>query len=241
VGFAVGGSLATPDRQEVPETFRITLQGRALDEFASRDVKVLVVGNPANTNALIAMKNAPSLKPTQFTAMMRLDHNRALTQIAQKVGRPVSSVKKMTIWGNHSATQYPDVFRAEVDGKPAWPMINDQQWLESNFIPTIQKRGAAIIDARGLSSAASAANAAMDHVRNWVNGTPDGDWVSMGIPSDGSYGIPKDVMYGFPVTCTNGQYEIVQGLAIDDFSREMMNKTLAELEEERGGVAHLLG
>ena len=216
-------------------------QGRALDEFASRDVKVLVVGNPANTNALIAMKNAPSLKPTQFTAMMRLDHNRALTQIAQKVGRPVSSVKKMTIWGNHSATQYPDVFRTEVDGKAAWPMINDQQWLESNFIPTIQKRGAAIIDARGLSSAASAANAAMDHVRNWVNGTPDGDWVSMGIPSDGSYGIPEGLMYGFPVTCKGGQYSIVKGIDVSDFSRSKMQATQKELEEERDGVKHLLG
>jgi malate dehydrogenase len=216
-------------------------QGRALDEFASRDVKVLVVGNPANTNALIAMKSAPSLKPTQFTAMMRLDHNRALTQVAQKVGRPVSSVKKMTIWGNHSATQYPDLFRTEVDGKAAWPMINDQQWLESNFIPTIQKRGAAIIDARGLSSAASAANAAMDHVRNWVNGTPDGDWVSMGIPSDGSYGIPEGLMYGFPVTCKDGQYSIVKGIDISDFSRSKMQATQRELEEERDGVKHLLG
>jgi malate dehydrogenase len=216
-------------------------QGRALDEFASRDVKVLVVGNPANTNALIAMKNAPSLKPTQFTAMMRLDHNRALTQIAQKVGRPVSSVKKMTIWGNHSATQYPDVFRTEVDGKAAWPMINDQQWLESTFIPTIQKRGAAIIDARGLSSAASAANAAMDHVRNWVNGTSDGDWVSMGIPSDGSYGIPEGLMYGFPVTCKDGQYSIVKGIDVSDFSRSKMQATQKELEEERDGVKHLLG
>jgi malate dehydrogenase len=216
-------------------------QGRALDEFAARDVKVLVVGNPANTNALIAMNNAPSLKPTQFTAMMRLDHNRALTQIAQKVGRPVSSVKKMTIWGNHSATQYPDVFRAEVDGKAAWPMIDDQQWLESTFIPTIQKRGAAIIDARGLSSAASAANAAMDHVRNWVHGTPDGDWVSMGIPSDGSYGIPEGLMYGFPVTCSGGQYSIVKGIDISEFSRSKMQATQQELEEERDGVRHLLG
>ncbi|MCX7197757.1 MAG: malate dehydrogenase [Proteobacteria bacterium] len=191
-------------------------QGRALDEFASRDVKVLVVGNPANTNALIAMKSAPSLKPTQFTAMMRLDHNRALTQVAQKVGRPVSSVKKMTIWGNHSATQYPDLFRTEVDGKAAWPMIN-------------------------LSSAASAANAAMDHVRNWVNGTPDGDWVSMGIPSDGSYGIPEGLMYGFPVTCKDGQYSIVKGIDISDFSRSKMQATQKELEEERDGVKHLLG
>jgi malate dehydrogenase len=216
-------------------------QGRALDEFAARDVKVLVVGNPANTNALIAMKNAPSLKPTQFTAMMRLDHNRSLTQIAQKLGKPVSAVKKMTIWGNHSATQYPDLFRAEVDGKPVWPMINDQAWLESTFIPTIQKRGAAIIDARGLSSAASAANAAMDHIRNWVHGTPAGDWVSMGIPSDGSYGIPEGIMYGYPVTCSGGTFQIVPGIDISDFSRGKMQATLKELQEERDGVKHLLG
>ena len=216
-------------------------QGQALDKVASRDVKVLVVGNPANTNALIAMKNAPSLKPQQFTAMMRLDHNRSLTQIAQKTGNAVSDVKKMTIWGNHSATQYPDVFQAEVGGKKAWPMINDQAWLESTFIPTVQKRGAAIIDARGLSSAASAANAAMDHVRNWVNGTPDGDWVSMGIPSDGSYGIPEGVLYGYPVTCKNGTYEIVKGIEISEFSRKRMDATLQELHEERDGVKHLFG
>src|SRR5476651_254448 len=194
-------------------------QGQALDKVGARSVKVLVVGNPANTNALIAMKNAPSLKPQQFTAMMRLDHNRSLTQIAQKVGKPVSSVKKMTIWGNHSATQYPDVFQAEVDGKKAWPMINDQAWLESTFIPTVQKRGAAIIEARGLSSAASAANAAIDHVHDWVLGSRDGDWVSMGIPSDGSYGIPEGVVFGFPVTCKNGEYKIVQGLEISAFAR----------------------
>ena len=175
-------------------------QGQALDRVADRNVKVLVVGNPANTNALIAMKNAPSLKPQQFTAMMRLDHNRALTQIAQKVNQPVSAVHKMTIWGNHSATQYPDLFQAEVGGKKVWPMINDQAWLESTFIPTVQKRGAAIIDARGLSSAASAANAAIDHIRNWSLGTNAGDWVSMGIPSDGSYGIPEGILYGYPVT-----------------------------------------
>jgi len=216
-------------------------QGRALDEFASRDVKVLVVGNPANTNALIAMKNAPSLKPTQFTAMMRLDHNRSLTQIAQKVGRPVASVKKMTIWGNHSATQYPDLFRTEVDGKAAWPMINDQAWLESTFIPTIQKRGAAIIEARGLSSAASAANAAMDHIRNWVHGTPAGDWVSMGVPSDGSYGIPEGIIYGYPVTCAGGKYDIVKGIEVSDFSTAKMQATLKELQEERDGVKQLLG
>jgi malate dehydrogenase len=216
-------------------------QGQALDKVADRNVKVLVVGNPANTNALIAMKNAPSLKPQQFTAMMRLDHNRSLTQIAQKVGKPVSSVKKMTIWGNHSATQYPDVFHAEVDGKKAWPMINDQAWLESTFIPTVQKRGAAIIEARGLSSAASAANAAIDHVRDWVLGTPAGDWVSMGIPSDGSYGIPEGVLYGYPVTCKNGSFEIVKGLEVSEFSRKRMDATLKELQEERDGVTSLLG
>jgi malate dehydrogenase len=216
-------------------------QGKALSAVASRDVKVLVVGNPANTNCLIAMKNAPGLKPTQFTAMMRLDHNRALTQVAQKVGKPVSSVKKMTIWGNHSATQYPDLFQAEADGKKVWPLINDQEWLEKTFIPTIQKRGAAIIEARGLSSAASAANAAMDHMRTWVYGTPDGDWVSMGIAADGSYGIAEGVMYGYPCTCKNGKFEIVKGLEISDFSRARMQATLKELHEERDGVKHLLG
>ena len=216
-------------------------QGQALDKVADRGVKVLVVGNPANTNALIAMKNAPGLKPQQFTAMMRLDHNRSLTQIAQKVGKPVSSVKKMTIWGNHSATQYPDVFQAEVDGRRAWPMINDQAWLEAAFIPMVQKRGAAIIEARGLSSAASAANAAIDHVRDWVLGTPAGDWVSMGIPSDGSYGIPEGVLYGYPVTCKGGSFEIVKGLEVSDFSRKRMDATLKELHEERDSVKHLLG
>ena len=216
-------------------------QGKALSAVASRDVKVLVVGNPANTNCLIAMKNAPGLKPTQFTAMMRLDHNRALTQVAQKVGKPVSSVKKMTIWGNHSATQYPDLFQAEADGKKVWPLINDQEWLEKTFIPTIQKRGAVIIEARGLSSAASAANAAMDHMRTWVYGTPDGDWVSMGIAADGSYGIAEGVMYGHPCTCKNGKFEIVKGLEVSDFSRARMQATLKELHEERDGVKHLLG
>src|ERR1044071_7163995 len=175
-------------------------QGQALDKVASRNVRVLVVGNPANTNCLITMKNAPSLKPSQFTAMMRLDHNRATSQLAAKVGKPVTAIRKVTIWGNHSATQYPDVFQAEADGKKIWPMINDQSWLETTFIPTVQKRGAAIIDARGLSSAASAANAAVDHVRDWVGGTRDGDWVSMGIPSDGSYGLPEGMIYGYPVT-----------------------------------------
>ena len=216
-------------------------QGQALDKVADRNVKVLVVGNPANTNCLIAMKNAPSLKPAQFTAMMRLDHNRATSQVAQKVGKAVSNIKKMTIWGNHSATQYPDLFQAEAEGKKVWPMINDQAWLESAFIPTVQKRGAAIIDARGLSSAASAANAAIDHVRDWSLGTRDGDWVSMGIPSDGSYGIPEGVLYGYPVTCKGGKFEIVKGIEVSDFSRKRMDATLKELHEERDGVKHLLG
>ena len=216
-------------------------QGKALDAVAKRDVRVLVVGNPANTNCLIAMKNAPSLKPTQFTAMMRLDHNRSLTQVAQKLGKPVSAVRKMTVWGNHSATQYPDVFQAECDGRKVWPMINDQQWLEKTFIPTVQKRGAAIIEARGLSSAASAASAAIDHVRDWVLGTPQGDWVSMGIPADGSYGIPEGVLYGMPVTCRNGKHEVVKGLEISEFSRKRMDATLKELHEERDGIRQLLG
>jgi malate dehydrogenase len=215
-------------------------QGRALDAVASRKVRVLVVGNPANTNCLIAMKNAPSLKPTQFTAMMRLDHNRAVSHLAQKIGKPLSSVRKVTIWGNHSATQYPDVFQAECEGKKIWPMINDQAWLESSFIPMVQKRGAAIIEARGLSSAASAANAAMDHVRDWIDGTRPGNWVSMGVPSDGSYGIPEGVIYGYPVTCDGGKYKIVKGLQISDFSRARMNATLKELQEERDGIGHLI-
>ena len=220
-------------------------QGQALDKVADRNVKVLVVGNPANTNCLIAMKNAPGLKPTQFTAMMRLDHNRATSQVAQKVGKAVSSIRKMTIWGNHSATQYPDLFQAEIAegtaGKKVWPLINDQAWLESTFIPTVQKRGAAIIEARGLSSAASAANAAIDHVRDWSLGTRDGDWVSMGVPSDGSYGIPEGVLYGYPVTCKGGKYELVEGIEVSEFSRKRMDATLKELHEERDGVKHLLG
>jgi malate dehydrogenase len=216
-------------------------QGSALDKVASRDVKVLVVGNPANTNCLIAMKNAPSLKPTQFTGMMRLDHNRATSQLAAKLGKPVTSIRKVTVWGNHSATQYPDVFQAEADGKKAWPLVNDQAWLESQFIPTVQKRGAAIIAARGLSSAASAANAAICHVRDWVHGTRDGDWVTMGVPSDGSYGIPEGVIYGYPVTCKGGRYEVVKGIEISEFSRKRMDATLKELHEERDGVKGLLG
>jgi malate dehydrogenase len=220
-------------------------QGQALDKVAKRNVKVLVVGNPANTNCLIAMKNAPSLKREQFTGMMRLDHNRASSQIAHKVSKPVASIRKVTVWGNHSATQYPDLFQAEVwemsAGKKVWPMINDQAWLENTFIPTVQKRGAAIIDARGLSSAASAANAAIDHVRDWVSGTKEGDWVTMGVPSEGSYGIPEGVIYGYPVTTKGGQYQIVKGIEISDFSRKRMEATLKELHEERDGVKHLLG
>jgi malate dehydrogenase len=216
-------------------------QGRALDAVAKRDVKVLVVGNPANTNCLIAMKNAPGLAPTQFTSMMRLDHNRAVSQIAHKIGKPIASVTKVTVWGNHSATQYPDLFQAECEGKKVWPQINDQAWLESNFIPTVQKRGAAIIEARGLSSAASAANAAIDHIRDWVLGTPEGNWVSMGIPSDGSYGVPEGVLYGYPVTCKNGKFSIVKSVELSEFSRKRMDATLKELHEERDGIKHLLG
>ena len=217
-----------------------TVQGKALDAVASRDVKVLVVGNPANTNAYIAMKSAPSLPAKNFTAMLRLDHNRALSQLSAKAGVAVGDIEKLIVWGNHSPTMYPDYRFATAGGASLKDKVGDENWNRTDFIPKVGKRGAAIIEARGLSSAASAANAAIDHIRDWVLGT-NGKWTTMGIPSDGSYGIPKDVMYGFPVTCTNGQYEIVQGLAIDDFSREMMNKTLAELEEERAGVAHLLG
>jgi malate dehydrogenase len=213
-------------------------QGKALDEVASRDVKVLVVGNPANTNCLIAMKNAPSLKPTQFTAMMRLDHNRAMTQVAQKAGKAVTDVKKMSIWGNHSATQYPDVFHAEVGGQNAARLINDQAWIEGTFIPTVQKRGAAIIEARGLSSAASAANAAIDHVRDWVMGT--NEWVSMGVPSDGSYGIPEGLVFGFPCTTSGGQYTIVKGVEHGDFAKGKIAATQKELNEERAAIEHLL-
>ncbi|MBI3375684.1 MAG: malate dehydrogenase [Betaproteobacteria bacterium] len=216
-------------------------QGQALNRVARRDVKVLVVGNPANTNALIAMKNAPELKPAQFTAMMRLDHNRATSQIAQKIGKPIASVRKVAVWGNHSATQYPDVFQAECEGAKVWPMINDQAWLEGTFIPTVQKRGAAIIEARGLSSAASAANAAIDHVRNWVLGSPEGDWVSMGIPADGNYGIGEGVLYGYPVTCKGGEYQVVKGIEVSEFARKHMDATLKELHEERDGIKHLLG
>jgi malate dehydrogenase len=215
-------------------------QGKALDRVASRSVKVLVVGNPANTNCLIAMKNAPGLEPTQFTGMMRLDHNRAASQIGHKISQPVTSLTKITVWGNHSATQYPDIFHAECDGKKIWPMIDDQAWLEQSFIPTVQKRGAAIIDARGLSSAASAANAAIDHVRDWISGSRDGDWVTMGVPSDGSYGIAEGVIFGYPVTCRGGGYQVVKGIEISDFSRKRIDATLKELHEERDSVKSLL-
>ena len=215
-------------------------QGKALDAVAARDLRVLVVGNPANTNALIAMKNAPSLKPQCFTAMTRLDHNRALSQLAEKTGAHVNDIQKMIIWGNHSATQYPDINHCFVKGKPARSLV-ETAWVEKDFIPTVQQRGAAIIKARGASSAASAASAAIDHVRDWFRGSAAGDWVSMGIPSDGSYGIPEGVIYSYPVVCRGGHYEIVQGLAIDEFSRQRMDATHRELLEERDGVKDLLG
>jgi malate dehydrogenase len=217
-----------------------TAQGKALNEVAQRTVKVLVVGNPANTNAYIAMKSAPSLPKKNFTAMLRLDHNRALSQLAAKAQVPVGSIKKLIVWGNHSPTMYPDYRFATADGVSLKAKINDENWNRTVFIPTVGKRGAAIIEARGLSSAASAANAAIDHVRDWLAGS-HGEWVTMGVPSDGSYSIPQDVMYGFPVTTANGEYTLVQGLEIDAFSRERMDATLKELEEERAGVSALLG
>jgi malate dehydrogenase len=213
-------------------------QGRALNAHAKRSVKVLVVGNPANTNSLIAQQNAPDLDPNCFTAMVRLDHNRAMSQLADKTGAHNSDVKKMIIWGNHSSTQYPDIHHATVKGKAALSLV-DQAWYEKEFIPTVQQRGAAVIKARGSSSAASAANAAIDHMRSWALGTDDGDWVSMGIPSDGSYGIAPGVIYGYPVTCKNGKFAIVQGLEINAFSRARLDATDKELREERAGVEHL--
>ena len=215
-----------------------TVQGKSINDHASRDVKVLVVGNPANTNAYIAMKSAPDLNPGQFTAMLRLDHNRALSQVAAKTGKAVKDIKNLTVWGNHSPTMYADYRFATINGESVKDMINDQEWNANVFLPTVGKRGAAIIEARGLSSAASAANAAIDHMRDWALGT-NGEWVTMGIPSDGSYGIPEGVMYGVPVTCENGQYTRVEGLEIDAFSRERMNVTLEELEGERAAIAHL--
>jgi malate dehydrogenase len=214
-------------------------QGAAISANAKKNIKVLVVGNPANTNSLIAMHNAPNTDPRQFTAMTRLDHNRAISQLAQRVNKPVTSIKKMTIWGNHSTTQYPDLFHCEVDGKNAAQLVNDQSWIEETYIPTVAKRGAAVIKARGSSSAASAANAAIDHVRNWVLGTPAGDWVSMSVPSDGSYGVPEGLISSFPCTCANGDYSIVQGLDIDAFSRARIDASVAELLEERDAVKEL--
>jgi malate dehydrogenase len=216
-----------------------SVQGKAMDQHASRDIRVLVVGNPANTNALIAASNAKSLDRRQFTAMTRLDHNRALYQIAAKLGTHVNDVRRVTIWGNHSSTQYPDLHHATVGGKPALAQV-DAAWYAEEFIPVVQQRGAAIIKARGASSAASAASAALDHMRTWALGSAEGDWVSMGIPSDGSYGIPEGVVYSYPVTCREGQYQIVQGLEINAFSRERMDATYQELKEERDGVAALL-
>ncbi len=217
-----------------------TAQGAALNKVASRDVKVLVVGNPANTNAYIAMKSAPDLNPANFTAMLRLDHNRALSQLANKAGVPVGDIEKLVVWGNHSPTMYPDYRFATVNGESLKDRINDADWNANTFIPEVGKRGAAIIEARGLSSAASAANAAICHMRDWALGS-NGKWVTMGVPSDGSYGIPEGIIYGVPVITENGKYTRVEGLEVDDFSRAAMDKTLAELEEERAGVAHLLG
>ncbi|MEO8383933.1 MAG: malate dehydrogenase [Betaproteobacteria bacterium] len=216
-----------------------TVQGKALDAVASRDVKVLVVGNPANTNAYIAMKSAPGLPAENFTAMLRLDHNRALSQLATKSGKQVESIEKLIVWGNHSPTMYPDYRFATIGGAPAPALISDEEWYKNTFIPTVGKRGAAIIEARGLSSAASAANAAIDHVHDWVLGS-NGKWVTMGVPSDGSYGIPEGVIYGVPVICSGGRYSVVKDLEIDAFSRGKMDATLKELEEERAAVAHML-
>ena len=216
-----------------------TVQGAALNEVANPNVKVVVVGNPANTNALITQHSAPNLNPANITALLRLDHNRALSQAAQKTGIHTSDMRKMIVWGNHSVTQYPDLSQLTANGEKVWDKINDQEWYENTFIPTVAKRGAAIIEARGFSSAASAANAAIEHMRDWVLGTPAGDWTTMGIPSDGSYGIPAGVIYGYPVTCKNGSYEIVQGLEVSDFSRQKMDATYQELLEEHDGVKHL--
>ncbi|HUO74422.1 MAG TPA: malate dehydrogenase [Solirubrobacteraceae bacterium] len=214
-------------------------QGQALNAHAASDIKVLVVGNPANTNSLIAQSNAPDIPRERFTAMTRLDHNRAIAQLAKKAGAQITDITNMTIWGNHSATQYPDIFHAKVAGQSAAEVVSDQQWLEGDFIPTVQKRGAAIIEARGASSAASAANAAIDHVHDWVLGTPAGDWVSMAIPSTGAYGVEEGVISSFPVTCSDGSYEVVEGLDLDDFSRSRIDATVNELKEERDAVREL--
>lgn len=214
-------------------------QGHAIGEVAKRDVRVLVVGNPANTNALIALSHARGIEPGRFTAMTRLDHNRAISQLATKVQRPVSVVRRMTVWGNHSTTQYPDLSHCEVDGRNAAELVGDRAWIEETFIPTVAKRGAAVIKARGSSSAASAANAAIDHVRSWALGTPEGDWVSMSVPSDGSYGVPEGIVSSFPCTCSDGEYSVVRGLDIDDFSRGRIDASVRELQDERDAVRAL--
>ena len=214
-------------------------QGEAIAKNAKKDIKVLVVGNPASTNALIALNNAAGIDPRQFTAMTRLDHNRAMSQLAMRVNRPLSSITKMTVWGNHSTTQYPDLSHCEVDGKPATSLVNDDAWINDTFIPTVAKRGAAVIKARGASSAASAANAAIDHVRSWALGTAPGDWVSMSVPSDGSYGVPEGLVSSFPCTCSGGKYEIVKDLEIDAYSRAKIDASVAELQEERDAVRAL--
>ncbi|QDP95635.1 malate dehydrogenase [Microlunatus elymi] len=216
-----------------------TAQGKALNDHAADDVKILITGNPANTNALIAKSNAPDIPANRFNALTRLDHNRAKAQLAAKAGVSVNEVSNVTIWGNHSATQYPDAFNAKIGGKPAAEVINDRAWIENDFLPTVQKRGAAIIEARGASSAASAANATLEHMRDWVSGTPAGDWVSMAVPTDGSYGIAEGVVSGFPCVVKNGEYEIVQGLELDDFSRAKIDASVAELNEEREAVKSL--
>jgi malate dehydrogenase len=216
-----------------------TAQGKAVASAAKPGVKVLVVGNPANTNALIAMSNATGMSPSNFTAMTRLDHNRAISQLAAHTGRPVTAITKMTIWGNHSTTQYPDLFHCEIDGQSAYVVVDDHEWVDGEFIPTVAKRGAAVIGARGASSAGSAANAAVGHVRDWVHGTPQGDWVSMGVPSDGSYGVPEGLISSFPCVCRDGGWQIVRGLEIDEYSRAKIDASVAELEEERAAVAEL--
>jgi malate dehydrogenase len=244
IGLLVGAKPRGPGMERkdlLLENAKIFIeQGKALDAAAARNIKVLVVGNPANTNAYIAMKSAPSLPKKNFTAMMRLDHNRALSQLAARAKVPVGSIEKLAVWGNHSPTMYPDYRFATANGQSLKGIINDENWNRTEFLPKVGKRGAAIIEARGLSSAASAANAAIDHIHDWVLGS-HGKWVTMGIPSDGSYGIPNDVLYGFPVTTANGEYSLVRDLPIDEFSREKMNGTLKELEEERAGVSSLLG
>jgi malate dehydrogenase len=217
-----------------------TAQGKAIASSSKPDVRVLVVGNPANTNALIAMGNADGMDPRNFTAMTRLDHNRAISQLAQRVGKPVTSIRRMTIWGNHSTTQYPDLVHCEVDGEPAWDLVGDPEWIENEYIPKVAKRGAEILSARGASSAASAANAAIGHMRDWAFGTPEGDWVSMGVPSDGSYDVPEGLISSFPCVVRDGKWQIVQGLEIDDYSRKKIDASVAELQEERNAV-HELG